>query len=280
VATGTRRDYYALLGVSRGADQETIRRAFRARAAECHPDVSDDPDALERFRALTEAYEVLSRPETRARYDRYGFETRGVGGFAGSRQRGSFGLFDDLLEFVAESSTRADRSVPDVHAEVDVEFLDAIHGVSQSVRFVAVAHCETCGGEGVPRGTRRISCPGCGGRGRVRTGGEGTGEPLRLSVCGECRGTGRKGARSCADCGGSGRVEAERRLLVRIPAGTADGQELRVPGEGHAGSQPGQAGDLLVRVRVLPAPDQPHLRRIAAGGALLALALLLFVLVH
>jgi molecular chaperone DnaJ len=267
-----------VLGIPRDANRDVIRRAFRSRAAECHPDVSDDPAALERFRALAEAYEVLSHPEARKRYDRYGFDPRGVGGVAADRGRGSFGLFDDLLDFVA-THPRAEKNGADVRAEVTLDFVDAIRGIDQGVRFVAFSRCEDCGGEGSPPGAR-VQCPTCAGRGRVRTGGEGTGEMLRLRVCGDCRGSGRRPTRMCRACRGAGRIEAERTVLVEVPPGTADGAELRLPNEGHAGGPGGQPGDLIVNVRVRPAPDYPGLRRAAAAGALLALVLLLFVLIH
>ena len=131
----------------------------------------------------------------------------------------------------------------------------------------------------MPQGAR-VPCPACAGRGRVRTGGEGTGEMLRLRVCDECHGSGRKPTRMCRDCRGTGRIEVERSLLVAIPPGTADGEKLLFAGEGHAGAAGGQPGDVVVRVHVRPAPDHPVLRKIAASGALLSLGLLLFVIFH
>jgi molecular chaperone DnaJ len=279
VGARTQRDYYALLGVPRDADRESIRRAFRNLAAECHPDVSSEPEALERFREIAEAYEVLSRPETRARYDRYGFGTRGVGGFSSERRGGSFGLFDDLLDFVA-AYPRTGKRGADVHVAVELEFLEAARGASRSVRFRATSSCQSCRGEGSSPGTPKVSCTTCGGRGRTREGGEETGEALRLRVCADCGGSGRRTTRPCPDCRGKGYAEEDRNLLVDLPPGVADGAELRLEGEGNIGTGGGVPGDVVVRVRVRPAPDNPFLRRLAGAGALVGLGLLVFVVVH
>jgi molecular chaperone DnaJ len=277
VATRPKRDYYSVLGVSRTADRDAIRRAFRMLAAEWHPDVSEDPSAPDRFREIAEAYEVLSRADTRERYDRYGFDPRGVGGFE-SRPGSAFGLFDDLLDLAA-TFPRPGRRGADVSAIAEVEFLEAIRGTERGVRYTALTVCPVCGGDGAGPGNTRIGCQVCGGRGRIREGGEGTDKPFHLRLCADCRGSGRVNSVLCPECDGTARFEAQRVLLVDIPAGAEDGQELRIPGEGNAGGPGGEPGDVILTVHVRPPHDPRGLRRLAMAGAAVGVGLLVFLVV-
>ena len=277
MATQARRDYYAILGVSRDADRDAIRRAFRSLASEHHPDVSGDPNTADRFRELAEAYEILSRPDTRERYDRYGFDPRGLGGFA-PRPGSAFGLFDDLLDF-ATTFPRPGKRGADVLVEAEVEFVEAARGTTRGLRFTASALCPKCKGEGGRAGSLRIACPDCNGRGRIREGGD-AGRPFRLRICLSCRGRGKRLESPCLECSGTGRIDEARSLLVGIPPATSDGQQIRLEGEGHAGGPGGEPGDVVVTVRVRPVPDSPLVRRLAVAGAVCGLGLLLFIALH
>jgi molecular chaperone DnaJ len=267
VAARSRRDYYAVLGVQHGAGRDAIRRAFRALAAEWHPDVSDDPEAIERFREIAEAYEVLSRQDARQRYDRYGFDPRGVGGFSGGAA-GAPGMFDDLLDLAA-AFRRAGGRGADVAVEVGVPPADAARGGRRGVRYTALTVCPACHGDGGLPGSARVACGECEGRGRK---GGGPGGSARLELCGSCCGSGRVHARPCGRCAGAGRFESERAVLVEVPAGTEDGDELRVAGEGNAGGRNGEPGDLLVTVRIEAAGDRRRLRALALGTAVCTVA--------
>jgi molecular chaperone DnaJ len=255
----SRHDYYELLGVARTADESEIKKAFRRLARTLHPDVSDEPDAEERFREVVEAYEVLSKPETRQLYDRYGHEGLRGGGFRPtSFDLGSladlFGAFfgDDL--FGMGGRPRRARGA-DVVAQVEIELTEAATGTSRSVPFPVTVSCATCAGSGAKPGTEPVACATCGGRGRLqqvtRTA---LGEFVRSQACPACGGAGRVIEQPCLDCEGSGRTVEERTLDVDVPAGIHDGQQIRISGEGHAGLLGGRAGDVYVQVRVKPDP--------------------------
>jgi molecular chaperone DnaJ len=257
VAT-TERDYYELLGVQRGASEQDIKRAFRKLARELHPDVSEAPDAEERFREVAEAYQVLSNSETRELYDRYGHAGLRGGGFTpGSFDLGNlsdiFSAFfgDDLFGM---GRTRQARGA-DIAAEVEIDLVDAARGVKRDVPFQVSVACDRCGGSGAEPGTTPVACPRCDGAGRVQQVSRSVfGEFVRTSTCPQCGGAGRIVTSPCRDCDGSGRKLAERRLDVTIPAGIHDGQQIRITGEGHSGQLGGRSGDVYVRVRVRPDP--------------------------
>ena len=254
----TERDYYELLGVSRGASEQDIKRAFRRLARDLHPDVSEAPDAEERFREVAEAYQVLSNSETREVYDRYGHAGLRGGGFTpGSFDLGSlsdiFSAFfgDDL--FGVGGSRRARGA--DIAAEVEIELVDAVAGVKRDVPFRVGVVCKRCAGNGAEPGTNPVTCPTCGGSGRLQHASRSVfGEFVRTQACPQCGGAGRIVTTPCSECEGSGRTAEERRLDVTIPPGIHDGQQIRISGEGHAGQLGGRAGDVYVRVRVRPDP--------------------------
>jgi molecular chaperone DnaJ len=261
VAT-TRRDYYEILGVSRDADEKAIKSSFRRLARELHPDVSDHPEAQEHFREAAEAYEVLSKPETRELYDRYGHEGLRTGGFRPTEfDLGNltdlFAAFfgDDLFGGLGGRSGRRSARGADVLAEIEVELVEAAESVRRSVPFPVVVSCATCSGTGAAPGTAPTTCPTCEGLGRLQSVSSSVfGQFVRTQGCPRCGGSGRVVETPCADCTGTGRVTEQRELEVDIPAGIHDGQRIRLSGEGHAGALGGRAGDVYVQVHVRSDP--------------------------
>jgi len=253
----TERDYYELLGISRGADEAEIKKAFRRLARELHPDVSEAPDAQDRFREVVEAYEVLSNLETRELYDRYGHAGLRSGGFQPGHF--DFGSLSDLFAaFFGDDliGARAGRGRgPDLTAEVEIELVDAARGTTREVPFSVAVTCTHCAGDGAEPGTEITTCPTCGGAGRLQQVSRSVfGEFVRTQTCPTCGGSGRKIETPCTVCAGAGRVVEERTLDVEIPPGIHDGQQIRLSGEGHAGTLGARSGDVYVRVRVRPDP--------------------------
>jgi molecular chaperone DnaJ len=249
-----KRDYYELLGVPRDADDRAIKKAFRQLARELHPDVSDDPDAEERFREVAEAYEVLSKTETRELYDRYGHEGLRSGGFRPGDF--DFGNITDLFSaFFGDDlfggGGRRRRRGADVVAEIEIELAEAATGVSREVPLRVAATCATCHGSGAAPGSEPETCSQCGGAGRVqRVSNTVFGQFVQAHVCPRCGGGGRIVTHLCPGCDGGGRVVETRRLDVQVPPGIHDGQRIRLTGEGHAGTPGGPVGDAYVLVRV------------------------------
>jgi molecular chaperone DnaJ len=262
-------DLYNILGVSRGASQEEIRRAYRKLAREHHPDANrDDPKAEERFKEIQHAYEILSNPEKRRQYDE-GPHTFFGGGNAGQRNAGGarmgefsdfsdlFGTFGGLGDVFGRSTRAAQTSTrgQNITATVNLSFKDALNGVTTRVSVPVEEACEECEGTGAAPGTAPRACPECGGRG-VRSRDQGLfafSEP-----CGRCGGEGAIIDKPCLACSGSGRLRKARQVTVKIPAGAKDGMKIRVPGRGSAGRRGGAAGDLFVVTRV---PEHPVFKR-------------------
>jgi molecular chaperone DnaJ len=253
----TRRDYYDVLGVPRDADDDTIRRAFYEQARAAHPDVAEEPEAEYRFRELAEAYSVLSRPEARLLYDRYGYRGRGNQGF-------------DQASWDAEPTTSVARG-EDIHTEVEFRSFEAAEGARPIVNFQAEVRCAACMGRGSV-GLPDPECEYCGGTGRKRVVSHlEVANIVQMDACPACLGE------PCPQCGGNGTVTTERRIRLIVPPGVEDGTQLRVSGDGNdagAGSIP---GDLLVRVHVLPPPKDPRVVRYAAF-LLLVVAIVTLVL--
>jgi molecular chaperone DnaJ len=262
-----RRDPYDVLGVTREAGDAEIKKTFRRLARELHPDVNrHDPEAEEKFKEAAEAYEILSDPERRATYDRFGFEGLDSRGYAS--QAHGFGSFADIFDaffggdpFGAAFGRGGGGRVQggDIAVEVEVSLAEAATGKSAEVSYDVVDTCERCHGNGAEPGTPIETCPACGGSGRVRAVTRTAfGQLVREHACETCGGDGRIPAEPCSECGGRGRRAVRKTLQVDIPAGIADEQRIRLGGRGHAGERGGPPGDLYVLVRV--AEDERFLR--------------------
>lgn len=251
----TASDYYERLGVARDADANEIKKAFRKLARELHPDVnSHDPEAETKFKAAAEAYEVLSDPERRATYDRYGADGLRNGGF----QPSGFGSFSDIFDafFGGDAfggGARAGGPVQggDVAVTATIELADVATGTNVEVSYDAVVRCEACHGNGAEPGTPIETCERCGGTGQLRAVTRTPfGQVVRATACDTCGGDGRVPKSPCKTCQGRGRTVSRVTVGVDVPAGIADGQRIRLGGRGHAGEHGGPPGDLYVLVRV------------------------------
>jgi len=252
-------DYYELLGVERSVDAVALKKAFRKAALECHPDRNPDPAAEERFKAINQAYSVLSDPEQRARYDRYGHEAPGGfgGPFSGRPEdlRDIFGgdVFDQLFgSFFRQSGRRHGR---DVQVRYTVSLETVAHGEEHKVTYQRQGVCAGCGGDGCAPGTTARTCETCNGMGQVRVG---RGFISMVQNCPECEGQGKVIPSPCPQCRGRGAVTEEVTLEVPIPEGVATGHKLRLDGDGHAGIRGGEAGDLYILIEV---EDHPFFER-------------------
>ncbi len=259
------KDYYAVLGVSKDASAEEIKKAYRKLARESHPDAHrDDPDAERRFKEVGEAYAVLGDEQRRREYDE--IRRLGAAGFAGQPGGASMGGFGPGFEgvdlgdlfgsvFGAASGSRRGGGRPrrgaDLAAEVHLTFEDALAGVRTTLRVTGDGACDTCGGSGARPGTTPQTCTTCAGRGQVAID---QGPFSFAQPCGQCGGRGSVITDPCTTCSGQGRVVKPRQLTVRIPAGVRDGAVIRVAGRGGPGQAGGPPGDVLVTVHVTPHP--------------------------
>ena len=265
------RDPYEVLGVTRDADETTIKKAFRKLARELHPDVNaHDPLAEDKFKETAEAYEILSDPKRRDIYDRYGHEGLRSGGMRPNFD--AFGSIGDLFEaffgpqfgggFAASHSGPVQGEDAIVGAEVDLG--QAAGGSRTTVMFEAVDACERCGGSGGEPGTEVQRCDRCDGAGVVQMVTRSPfGQVMRTTACDACGGEGRIPDSPCNDCDGHGRLVRRREVEIDVPAGIADGQRIRLQGRGHAGERGGPPGDLYVQIRV-----RPHERLLRDGDDL------------
>ena len=252
------RDFYELLGVGRGASPDELKRAYRKRARELHPDANpNNPAAEEEFKEVSRAYEVLSDPQSRARYDQFG--EAGVGGSGGGGGDPFTAGFGDIFDaFFGGGSPFGGQRGPtgpprgqDLEVVADVSFEDAVFGCEHELTVRTAVRCEDCAGSGAQSGTAPQQCSECRGTGQVRRVRQSMlGQMVTASPCGRCNGIGEIIATPCRACRGEGRTIAERTLTVEIPAGIAGGQTLRLGGRGAAGPRGGAVGDLYVHVRV------------------------------
>jgi molecular chaperone DnaJ len=258
-----KRDYYEILGVPRDADEDAIKKAFRRRARELHPDVNPDPTAEAQFKEAAEAYEALANPESRGIYDRFGHDgLRGRG--TGATDFADFGSFQDLFDaffggdvFGRRGSGR--RGGDDVAVGVQLSFVESATGKSERIDYEVVAACDACGGSGGAPDSEIIRCATCGGQGQVRrVARTPLGQIVRTELCPECRGAGDRPTEPCAGCRGRGRRPTVQSIEVEIPAGIANGQRIRMPGQGAAGERGAPRGDLYVHVEVA---DDARFRR-------------------
>jgi molecular chaperone DnaJ len=252
-----RRDYYEVLGVERGADEREIKSAYRKLALRYHPDKNPgDREAEESFKEAAEAYAVLSDPEKRARYDRYGHQgVAGSGGFDPSIFADFSDILGDLFGFGDPFGRRRGGGAggpargADLRYDLTLSFEEGVFGVEKTLRLPRLESCEACRGTGSAGGTAPALCSACGGRGQVRFT---QGFFTVARTCPQCRGEGRVVVDPCAACHGEGRVEQERSLTVKIPAGVDTGARLRLSGEGEHGRHGGPPGDLYVVLQVRP----------------------------
>ena len=261
-------DFYQILGVSRDADANTLKSAYRKLARQYHPDVNKDPGAEDKFKEIGKAYEALADPETRARYDQFG--EAGIGGAAGMPDMGDMGGFGDLFEtffngFGGQSSQggRSQRRGPqqgdDLRYDLNIDFKDAIFGQQREINIPHLETCEVCRGTGAKPGTGPTNCTTCGGSGQVR---RATRTPFgnftQVAECPTCNGSGQIIADPCTSCGGNGVKQVRKKLRINIPAGVDSGTKLRVSGEGNVGLKGGPPGDLYVFIKV---KSDPNLKR-------------------
>jgi molecular chaperone DnaJ len=255
----TSRDYYDILGVSRDADDETIKKAFRVKARELHPDVNpDDPTAEERFKEVAEAYKVLSEPDTRQVYDRYGRD--GLRGAAAGPDMSGFGSFQEIFDaffsgggdIFGRGRGGPRRQAGDDHlVGVEITFVESAVGVIKEVDVGLVGTCTTCDGTGAAPGAELIRCTKCDGAGEIRQVMRGPlGQFVRATMCNQCNGEGQVPTQRCEDCRGKGRRHIREAVEVKIPAGINHGQRILLPGRGHAGDNGAPKGDLYVEVVV------------------------------
>jgi molecular chaperone DnaJ len=262
-------DYYELLGVSRTASADEIKRAYRKRARELHPDTNPDPTAEERFKEIAIAYEVLSDPERRRRYDTFGPE--GVGGQGTFDPFGGGGLGDIFEAFFGGAQgpfgggqQRGPAGPPrgaDMELALHLDFEEAVFGSTKDVTLRLPVSCSACEGSGARAGTSPSTCGECGGAGQVRRVRQSLlGQMVTAGPCPRCGGLGEVVTEPCTACRGDGRVTEERTYTVDVPAGVDDGTTLRLSGRGAAGPRGGPAGDLYVHLRV-----RPHARFVRDG---------------
>ena len=258
-----KRDYYEVLGIDKNATDEDIKRAYRKKAKECHPDLHpNDKEAEARFKELNEANEVLSDPDKRARYDQFGFDGPDMGGGAGGNPFGGMDfsgmggmgdIFDQLFNGGMGGSAQARRNAPrqgnDVRYELRLTFEEAAKGCHKSVEFYRYENCATCGGSGAKPGTQPQTCSMCKGTGQIRQSG---GWMTTVRTCPACGGSGKVIKDKCSSCGGSGRVRMRRTLELDVPAGVDDYIVLSKRGQGEPGANGGPNGDLLIQITVKP----------------------------
>jgi len=253
-------DFYQILGVTRDADSDTLKRAYRKLARQYHPDVNKDPGAEEKFKEIGRAYEVLADPDTRSRYDQFG--EAGLGGAAGMPDMGDMGGFADLFETffngfggqgpqTGRSQRRGPQQGDDLRYDLNIDFRQAIFGEQREIKIPHLETCEICRGSGARKGTGPSNCSTCGGSGQVR---RATRTPFgnftQVAECPTCSGLGQIITDPCTTCSGNGVKQVRKKLRINIPAGVDTGTKLRVSGEGNAGLKGGPSGDLYVFIKV------------------------------
>ena len=258
-----KRDYYEVLGVGRQAPEDEIKRAFRRLARQYHPDINKSPDAEARFKEINEAYEVLSDPEKRSIYDRFGHAgpQAGFGGFSDF----GFGGIEDIFEsfFGGVRTGTAARRGPtrgaDLRHDLTIEFDEAVFGCEKEIVVARHETCPQCQGSGAEPGTQPIRCPQCNGTGEVRRQQQTfLGSFIQVTTCPRCQGEREIITSPCSQCQGHKMIQVERPIMVKIPAGVDDSTRIRLAGEGEPGSRGGPPGNLYV---VLHVKAHPHFRR-------------------
>ncbi|MCO7175673.1 molecular chaperone DnaJ [Sporolactobacillus kofuensis] len=259
----SKRDYYEILGVSKDASKDEIKKAFRKLARKYHPDVNKDADAPEKFKEATKAYETLSDPQKRAQYDQFGEadpNQGGFGGFGGGQgfSGGDFGGFGDIFDQIFNGGARrrdpnAPRQGSDLQYEMSITFEEAAFGKTTDIRIPKEETCSTCHGTGAKAGSKPEQCSHCHGTGQLNQE-QNTpfGRIVNRRVCQYCHGTGKIIKNPCSTCAGTGKMKVNKKIEVKIPAGIDDGQQIRLSGQGEPGVNGGPSGDLYIVFSVKP----------------------------
>lgn len=248
-----KRDYYEVLGLQKGASEDEIKKAFKKKAREFHPDLHpDDPSCEEKFKEVNEAYGVLSDPEKKSRYDQFGHAGMEGGGFDGGMGGfGGFGDIGDILENIfggfgfgggSQRSANSPRRGADIDQSIVIDFMDACKGMKQELKVNRMTTCESCNGSGADAGTQTEICPDCQGRGSVKTTQRTPlGSISSTKPCPHCGGKGKIIKNPCPTCHGTGKTRTVKTVKFDIPAGISDGKTMRIPGMGDAGVNGGPA---------------------------------------
>lgn len=251
----SKRDYYEVLGVSKSASKDEIKKAYRKLSKQYHPDINKEPDAADKFKEIKEAYEVLSDEQKKAHYDQFGHTdpNQGFGGFGGQDFGGGFGGFEDIFStfFGGGGGRRRDPNAPrqgaDLQYTMTLSFEEAAFGKETEVEIPREENCDTCHGTGAKPGTKVETCSTCGGSGQINVEqNTAFGKMVNRRACHVCKGTGKHIPHKCSTCSGEGKVKKRKKIQVKVPAGIDDGQQLRVSGQGEPGVNGGPAGDLYV----------------------------------
>ncbi len=253
------KDYYAILGVSKTASQDEIKKAYRTLAKKYHPDLNKEPGAEAKFKEINEAYEVLSDEQKRARYDQFGTAdpqySGGSGGFSGFN--GGFGGFEDIFNSFfggsRQRNTNQSRQGEDIEREMTISFEDAVYGTTKKIRVSVDETCTACGGSGAYSRNDIQTCPDCHGTGYIlRTQQTIFGMAQQRTTCPRCKGTGKEIKRKCEVCGGSGHARKTKDIELKIPEGIQAGMSLRLEGYGGVGYNGGPNGDLYITFKITP----------------------------
>jgi molecular chaperone DnaJ len=255
-------DYYEILEIEKNAGKDEIKAAFRKKARQLHPDVNKAPDAEEKFKELGKAYETLIDDQKRALYDQYGEDGLNNAGFGGGPFDGGFGDLNDIFSSFFENfgfggGFREDPNAPQtgdsLRVDIELDFKEAAFGVDKEIKIDHLEICEECNGSGAKAGSQKVTCKTCGGQGRVQqTTRTAFGSFSQVTTCPTCKGKGQVIETPCPACKGVGRIEKEKKIDVKIPAGVDNGSKIRLSNEGDAGKNGGMAGDLYIVIHVKP----------------------------